>query len=94
MSEESLGPHRAKVLSTGNVIRLVNKGCGEGVLVPEADKSFSVVPLISKKKEIAQRSPAMSGQSNLLECCREDLHTGLSERGYWLLVTPFAAGAG
>lgn len=61
---QSLEPHRGKVLNTGNLIRLVNKYRGRGQ-VPEADRSsFSVVPVLSKRNEIAQRSPAMSGQSN------------------------------
>lgn len=65
MSEESLGPHRGKVLNTGNLIKFVSKD-GRGEQVPEAGRSFSFIPVLSKRNEIAQRSPVMSRQSNLL----------------------------
>lgn len=68
MSEESLGPQRGKVLNTGNLIKLVSQG-GGGVQVLEAGRSFAVVPVLPKRKETAQRSPAVSGQSNLFKCC-------------------------
>lgn len=68
MSEESLGPQRGKVLNTGNLIKLVSQG-GGGVQVLEAGRSFAVVPVLPKRKETAQRSPAISGQSNLFKCC-------------------------
>lgn len=69
MSEESLGPQRGKVLNTDNVIKLVSQD-GGGVQVLEAGRSFPiVVPVLPKRKETAQRSPAISGQSNLFKCC-------------------------
>lgn len=68
MSEESLGPQGGKVLNTGNLIKLVSQG-GGGVQVLEAGRSFAVVPVLPKRKETAQRSPAISGQSNLFKCC-------------------------